>query len=582
MKLKLFTFFMLCCISFGYAQTRKSKKKSKVVVTGTMGVSYENYGLTKNPTGWTGFSPRKPWNQVRFTLKPTITIGDLKMPFNFSFATLPTNFLGPYAGIGALGNQTFSQFLSNPLNNFSINPKYKWAELQLGTQYLNYSDLTTGDVGIFGAGIDLRPGGYLIKFFTGTSQQGINQSFSPVVVGAYKRTHWMAQLGKEKEDVYKFAITTASGKDHFGSVTSPPLFVSPQKGFVLSLLGKYKLDNGYYMEAETAQNFFSTNILSGPPLPGGVHSFNPFYTADASSLSDFAGTAAFGKKSKNFDIGFKTNYLGAGYYTMGYPYQQSDKLDLTVNTRFNIWKNSDKTFKTNVVASIGQRMNNYSNSILKQNMLIANLNCFTQFNNNWSLNVNYNNFGFQSTGVNPYSIRNISNDFGVNPTYSWSTTKMANLLSLSYNYSQYDDRDVFSGITTSNLTHTVFVTYVPTYFNKSITPDFSLLYFTNQLPTFKTTLVTASAGIGTPLFDKKINLKGQLQYTFIKNNVFTPNNNVVANCTIDWKITKELIWTNYFSTNFYKYGNESIPFDASYVETNYRTGLLYKFSTKKQ
>lgn len=580
MKLKLFTFFMICCVSFGYAQTKKIPKKSKVVVTGVMGVIYENYGLSKNPSGWPGFSPRKPWNQVRFNLKPTITMGDVKIPFNFSFVKYPTNFLGPYAGIVALGNQTFLQYLSNPINNFSINPKYKWAELQLGTQYLNYSELTTGDIGVFGAGVDLRPGGYLIKFFTGTSQQGIDQSLVPAVAGAFKRTNWMAQLGKEKEEFYKVAVTAASGKDHFGSVSSPPI-ISPQKGFVLSLLGKIKYDNGYYMEAETAQNFFSTNSNSGPPLPGGVPSFNPFYKADASSLSDFAGTAAFGKKSKNFDVGFKTNYLGAGFYTMGYPYQQPDKLDLTVNSRFNIWKNTDKTFKTNVVASFGKRINNYSTTVFRQNMFIANFNCFTQFNNNWSLNINYNNFGFQSTGINLYTIRNISNDFGVNPTYTWNNDKMASLLSLSYNYSQYDDRDVFTGVITSNLTHTAFLTYVPTFFTKSITPDFSLLYFTNQLPAFKTTLVTASTGLGSPLFNKKVNIKGQLQYTLVKNNVYTQNNNVVANCTIDWKINKELTWTNYFSTNYYKYGNESVPVGANYVETNFKTGLLYKFSTKK-
>lgn len=581
MKLKLFALIALCCISFSNAQTKKAKKKPKAVVSGTVGVTYENYGLTKNPTGWPGFSPRKPWNQVRFKFKPTITIGELKLPFNFSFVQNPTNFLGPYAGIGAAGNQTFMQYLTNPLNNFSINPKYKWAELQLGTQYLNYSELTTGDIGVFGAGIDLRPGGYLIKFFAGSSQQGINQSLVPPVIGAYKRTNWMAQLGKEKEGTSKIALTAASGKDHFNSVSSPPLLVTPQRGFVLSLLGKVQLDQGYFIEAETGQTFFSTDTNLGPPIPGGVKSFRPFYTADASSLNDFGGTAAFGKKSTNFDIGFKTYYLGAGFFTMGYPFQQSDRLDLTVNTRFNAWKNKDKTFKTNVVASVGKRTNNYSNSILRENMLIANINCFTQFNEKWSLNVNYNNFGFQSVGTNPFTTKNISNDFGVNPAHTWTTSKMSHLLSLSYNYSQYDERDVFTGIVTSNLTHTAFLSYVPTYFNKDITPDFSLLYFTNQMPLFKTTLATASAGLGTPLFNKKVNLKAQLQYTFIKNNVFTPNNNLVASCSIDWKITKELTWTNYFSTNYYKFGNESLPVGANYIETNYKTGLQYKFSTKK-
>ena len=158
---------------------------------------------------------------------------------------------------------------------------------------------------------------------------------------------------------------------------------------------------------------------------------------------------------------------------------------------------------------------------------------------------------------------------------------MAHLLSLNYNYSKYDERDVFSGVVTSNNTHTAFLTYVPTFFTRTIAPDFSVLYFVNQLPAFRTTLATFSAGVATPLFNKKVNLRGQLQYTFIKNNANTPNNNLIASCNIDWKLTKQLTWTNYFSTNYYKYGDEVIPNGANYLETNYRTGIVYNFTTKK-
>ncbi|MBK7434279.1 MAG: hypothetical protein IPI66_10490 [Chitinophagaceae bacterium] len=149
--------------------------KKLVEVSGTAGISYEGYGLSRRPSGWLGYSPRKPWNQVRFNFTPTFKFGkNFSLPFNFNFAAIPTNFAGPYAG---LAKQNFGQFITNPMNNFGLNPKYKWAELQLGTQYLKYSELSTGDIGVFGAGFDLRPGVYRIKFFTGISQQGVN--FSP-------------------------------------------------------------------------------------------------------------------------------------------------------------------------------------------------------------------------------------------------------------------------------------------------------------------------------------------------------------------------------------------------------------------
>ncbi len=153
------------------------EEQKKFSASGTMGISYEGYGLSRSPSGWTGYLPRKPWNQVRFNFSPSFTFGkNFSLPFNFNFAAKPTNFAGPYSGII---KQNFSQYITNPMNNFGVNPKYKWAELQLGTQYLKYSDLSTGDIGIFGAGVDLRPKTYRIKFFTGISQQGIDYFAGP-------------------------------------------------------------------------------------------------------------------------------------------------------------------------------------------------------------------------------------------------------------------------------------------------------------------------------------------------------------------------------------------------------------------
>ena len=231
----------------------KDKAKEKLNISGTMGVSYEGYGLNRNPSGWTGYNARKPWNQVRFNFTPTFKFGkNFSLPFNFNFAAFPTNFAGPYAGIK---KPSFGQFITNPMNSFGINPKYKWAELQLGTQYLKYSDLSTGDIGVFGYGFDLRPKTFLFKFFTGISQQGINYILGPpTVTGAYKRKNWMAQIGTEKEGSYLFAFNIAKGKDVPNSAAPPPLTVRPQEGVVLSLVSDVYFEKGFYFKAEGAQS----------------------------------------------------------------------------------------------------------------------------------------------------------------------------------------------------------------------------------------------------------------------------------------------------------------------------------------
>ena len=100
------------------------------------------------------------------------------------------------------------------------------------------------------------------------------------------------------------------------------------------------------------------------------------------------------------------------------------------------------------------------------------------------------------------------------------------------------------------------------------------------MPLVKNTLVTISTGIAMPVAKKKVQLRGQLQYTIGKLNSYTGNNNLIASCNIDWKLNQKLVWNNFLSTNYFKYGNElGLPAlnGANYLESIIRTGFQYKF-----
>ena len=572
LKHKRIFFFIMVFVM----HTTVNAQKRFFSVTGNASAVYEGYGLSRNPAGFTGYRPRRPWNQSRISFSPVFKFGKyFSLPLNINFATTPTNFAGPFSGIK---KQTIGQFISNPMNNFGINPKYKWVELQLGTQYLKYSDLSTGDVGIFGAGFILSPGDYRIKFFTGVSQQGINFTALPVpgTPGAFKRTHYMFSIGKEKEGDYLVSLNFSKGKDKKTSAIIPVSSILPQEGFTMSMVFNKELKKGWYVKTEAANSFYTGNLYD--PYNVTMQSFKPFISARNSTVSDYAGQLALGKKSPNFDIGLGSKYIGAGFQTTGYPYLQPDRFEYTVNTRFNAFKKT-----TNVTASIGQRVNNISSTTTKAKQFIGNLNWFTQFNDKFSLNLSFNNFGFNTNGFTASfipSIRNVSTDIGVSPTYTWVTTKMSHTLGLSYNYSRYNETFVLGSVTStqSNNTNTFLLSYTPVYFTKNISPDFSALYFQNDATGAKISFTTLSAGISVPL-KKKIKLRGQLQYTIGKLNSFSSDNNLIASCGLDVKINKKLTWTNYINGNYYKYGNQlGIPFvGANYLESTYRTGLQYKF-----
>ena len=130
----------------------------KVKISGKIGISYEGYRLSTNPETPAFYAARRPNDLVRFLFQPTISYVDFKLPINFSFSPMRNNLASPPFGMGNIPGfpkQTFLQWVTNPVNNLGLNPRYKWIEIPLGTQYMKYSELSTGDVGAFGYGVNL-------------------------------------------------------------------------------------------------------------------------------------------------------------------------------------------------------------------------------------------------------------------------------------------------------------------------------------------------------------------------------------------------------------------------------------------
>lgn len=549
-------------------------------VSGDMGVWYEGYGLDKTPGGATPdfYKARRPWNLFRYSFNPTFSIGKWNIPLNLNFSPMINNFTT------AMGSkQSLWQFLTNPANNFGIRPKIGTTEFLLGTQNLKYSDLSTGDLGVFGYGINLSPGIFRIKLFNGVSQSPVNYVAPTIipptdgVVGAYQRNQWMGQLGLGKEDKFFAGFNFVKSTDKNSSVTSPPIFpIEPQQNMVVTFLANLTTDKGWKYNLELGQSYYTRN-LNTPLSITPIEDFKPFINSHTSTNKDNAVMLGIVKKGSDWEIGGKFNYYGAGYYTAGFPFMTNDRMEYLVNTRFNAWKK-----KINVVGSIGERFGNLSHTSgpdpTKQ--FIANVNVFTQFTERFSLNTSFNNFGFNTPGISGY--KSVSNEFSLNPAYTWTNSKMSNLISGTYTNSKYDETTT-SG-TTHNNTQTALILYVPTFFNLKINPDFSVMWFNNATTLIKLTLLTASSGLNWKP-NPKLTIKGQLQYNLSTTSPFTANRNLLATSGFDWTIRKKLTWQFSMTANLYHYGTE-LPGSSltpvyagnpSYFESTLRTGLQYKF-----
>lgn len=564
------------------AASLQAQQLPKFSLGGDMGIWYEGYGLDRTPPASTPnfYQPRKPWHSVRYTFNPVFNFGKLSIPFNFNFSPMQNNFTVPSVG----GKQSVWQFLTNPANSFGIAPKFGFTEILLGTQTLKYSDLSTGDLGVFGYGVNLSPGKFRIKLFNGVSQRPVNYiapnpPSDPGNIGSYQRNQLMAQLGLEEEGKYFVGFNFVKAKDQTSSVSSPPQPpLDPQDNMILSFLAKATTGDGWTFNVELAQSYH-TNNLNTPLTTSIVKNFKPFIDAHTSTNKDNAVMLGVVKQGSDWEIGGKFNYYGAGYYTAGYPYMNTDKMDYTANTRFNLWKK-----KINVTASAGQRLGNLSRlsgpGITKQ--FIANVNTFTQFNDKLSLNASFNNFGYNANNASGY--RSVNNDLTINPTYTWTTTNMSNLLSATYTWSTYDETTIIPSNVTRNNTQTVLLLYVPTFFKSAISPDLSLMWFKNTSPLIDLTLLSGTAGLNWKT-GKNFKVKSQLQYSLTKTAPFTANKNFLGSAGFDWDIYKKLTWQLMFTANLYRYGTELpgsslVPVytgDPRYMETNLRTGLQYRF-----
>ncbi len=567
-------------ILFMVLQANATDKKDSLSIKGDMGIWYEGYGLDKTPDSSIPdfYKARRPWNLFRYSFNPILSYGKWEIPFNLNFSPMLTNFTSM---VGK--NQTIWQFLTNPVNSFGLRPKIGTTEFLLGTQFLKYSDLSTGDLGVFGYGINLSPGKFRVKLFNGVSQSPVNYLAPTLIppsngiVGAYQRNQWMAQLGLEKEGKYFAGFNFVKSVDRTGSVTSPPLLpITPQDNMVVSFLAHVTTEKGWKYNIELGQSFF-TRDLTAPLSPSPIVDFKPFITSHTSTGKDNALMLGITKKGKDWEIGTKFNYFGAGYYTAGFQYMNNDRMEYLVNSRFNTWEK-----KMNVVASLGERFGNLSHvsgpDLTKQ--IIANVNVFTQFSNNFSLNTSFNNFGFNSPGISGY--KSVSNELSVNPAYTWNNNTMSNLLSGTYTWSKYDE--TILNVTTANNTQTALILYVPTFFTRKISPDFSLMWFKNSTPLVDLTLLTATGGMGWKL-NKAFKLKGQMQYSLSTMAPFTANKNLLATGSFDWNLWKKLTWQFAATINLFHYGTElpgnslTPPYagNPSYYESTLRTGLQYKF-----
>jgi hypothetical protein len=525
-------------------------------------------------------SPRRPGNLHRLALTPVLSAGDFVMPLSIIFSSRQTNvvtYRSPDQGIG--------QFIQNPLNTFRAAPSYKWAKAILGSQIVNHSSLTTGDIKVFGAGLELTPGKWSLSVFSGSSRRAIEPDSLLGVPGVYARRFRAVKMGYGKEDSFHFFLNGAYMNDDEGSIQGPVLFhpgfspltgsffpVRPQQGIAASLQFGLPFGSSVLWSNEMATSVFTrdkraslTDSLSGSPLAWMTE-------VRQSTRTDFAGQSSLSLNRPSWGLTLRAFYVGDGYVAPGFPYMQTDRIDLTLDPRIRLFDN-----KVQLQGSFGYRRNNLSETKSQTtSQLLAAANLDVQLGPGAGFSVRYANFG-QRTGfmMDTLRLETISKSLSIAPYFQLESPGGTHRIQSSFSWDDYQDINLLTDQERARQTLSMLLHHAWTAQRIPLGTELSVRYMSNNDPDFGLTGLTLLTGGTYRFFQRKMQASFRVAFSRNSSGEFTPDNALLLRPGFRFAITNQLSASLDGSIRLYRYGS-SRP-DAGFTENLFRTSIGYKF-----
>ncbi|MGJ8684697.1 MAG: hypothetical protein ACSHWW_08740 [Nonlabens sp.] len=525
---------------------QEEDKKSPVQVTGSLGFYYDYYSFSQE--NYATFRPRYPENLLRLNAQMSINFGK---HFSIPISVNVTNQEVLY-NLPSVPEESALDYIQNPANNISINPKYKWAQGFFGTQTPNYTPLTTGDIPIFGVGMEINPGSFILSAAVGKSQRAIEPDLLLNVPGAYEQSIITARIGVGKLEGSKFTVNVVRVRDHKNSVITAPVGIQPIEGVTISPYAEFKLFKKLQFRTETAGSIYTSDLLNTGTIDDEyVTAVEDFITINASSTADFSHNSRIDWKGDKFQLGGEVQYIGPSFLPVGYRFVERDILDYKMNTGMKLFKS-----KVNLTGSFGIRTNNLNNTKLSSSQrVISNANLFAQVTESFSLNLNYSNFGFNNdANILNQRIELVNNSITISPAYTIKSEKFMHLIAGNVALNSFEQFDVVSNAFAKAENSTYSINYNLSFLKTPLNLGLQGIYLENQLPTGDFNMLNYGIVASYKMLDKKLTPSIGFNLAHVDVPGFTTDYRTNLNLRLGYKLTKKLqCKLQYRYTNF-KYG----------------------------
>ncbi|MFO8029204.1 MAG: hypothetical protein R6U28_05045 [Cyclonatronaceae bacterium] len=536
--------------------------------TGSLGLSYDAYRFSES--NYATFRPRHPDNLARFTADATLSAGrHFSMPFSVHITTGQNTYHLP-----SPPDEGLVEYIQNPRNNVHFYPSYRWVHGFLGAQTPDYSDLTTGDIAMFGTGLELDPGHFLFTVNYGKSQVGVEYDPFSNIAGAYEQRIFASRIGYGPEDGTRFVLHFVKASDDETSIAAASPGIRPAEGITFSPLLQLRLSSSLYFSTELAGSAYTFDLL-GPenPYDNEVLDFmERILTINASTNTDWSNVTSLEWRGETFTLGGEVRFVGPGFQSAGYRVMERDLIDYKINSRLQLLNN-----RLMIDGSFGLRTNNlYDTTLDRTNRTLLNLNVFAQASESFSINTNYANFGFRNNvTLDTLRIEMVHHTVSVAPSYRIRSDAHTHVISGTVSYSHFDEFNLFTGRFQNTVSLSISSNYQLLFNDSPLSLGGMAMVLNNNTPTTDIRIINTGINARYRLLDDRLAPSLLLSHSHVTREGFSADNRIRLNLKAGYRITDYADLNISWNASNYRYGS-SRP-DATLLENRFQVSLQTRF-----
>lgn len=318
-------------------------------------------------------------------------------PFNwFLTGNLNFNIFGYEAPFSFSCSNTGKNF-SQPFNQFSFSPRYKWVKTYIGYNSMSFSPYTLSNHVFLGGGVELSPGKWRFAAMTGRLKKAVPLVSNDSMMNynaSFKRMGYGFKAGYENDgDLFSINVFNARDVPQSIPYKLPESDLTPHENIAMGISGRKRLGR-FFVDVEYAVSALNTN--TGSNLE---HDTTAIQSASGNLLIKLlpentttryfdAINAGLGYQSGWSAIQIRYERIAPEYQTLGAYYFNSDQENFTVAPTLRLF-NSRLTLSGN----IGLQRNNLDDArSATTKRFVSAVNASYQPNEYWSASTTLSTF----------------------------------------------------------------------------------------------------------------------------------------------------------------------------------------------